>query len=574
MTSLVAAGSALAANGADVGPDGEGAARDDLYAAAAGATGAGVAAAAAGSAPKVGDVHVAVSAARRPDELVLGLTAHGFGSTAHASVTAAARLLAGDQGGGCKTVPSLEGSASGIEVVHGDQVGRSSAGIPGVTVTFPLVSTMTTAELAHEIGVAGVGALAAVEIERGEYGDVGGGVEVEGVGAHEVHGHAVPYVDGVEGELRHVVGYVVALVVRVGGCQELAGAAGAVAVAPSRYRAVGIEGQGAEVDVDFLLRDERDRGVRPVVAERVGPECAVEVGVAGGESADGGCNVNLLGGGLAVGEAVHREVSVLGSVERLDAGHAGRRCLVLGVETGTAAPLAVRHGEQVGFSRSQSNIARGEVGVAPQFLGTGATGGGEDAVLVTVDPHGHAVILVGHLEFVVAGVGSVEVGQPEVHVFVVPGNPYAGVLEVVVAVETESVGGGVVRLALRHGGTQRLKGPQGLYVVLEITVPSAGRDECSVRVVTIVAVAEETVCGGHRVIVAHVDGVFPQGGICAAVDGSPVKGDVHPGGRITEVGGIALVVVRAGKTAGQAPLVGQVAFDLFAIRGSEGAVVD
>ena len=120
----------------------------------------------------------------------------------------------------------------------------------------------------------------AVGVEGGEYGDVAGRIEVERVVAGEGGGHAVPDVDGVEGELGHVVGDVVTLIVGVGGGEKFARAAGAVAGQPRGGGAIGVEGDGPGVDVDFPLGHESRGGVRPVAASGVLTEDAVVIGVA------------------------------------------------------------------------------------------------------------------------------------------------------------------------------------------------------------------------------------------------------------------------------------------------------
>ena len=130
----------------------------------------------------MGDVQVAVSTSGRPYELFFPLPAHGLGASADTAVAAASGGLTCDQSG-ARYVPALEGSATGVEVVHGDQIRWPLSIFPGVCVVDPTVAAVTTTELAQVIDGTWIGAVGAVGVEGGEYGDVARCVEVERVGA-------------------------------------------------------------------------------------------------------------------------------------------------------------------------------------------------------------------------------------------------------------------------------------------------------------------------------------------------------------------------------------------------------
>ena len=97
---------------------------------------------------------------------------------------------------------------------------------------------ITATELAHEIG-SGIDAWVAVEVEIGEDGDVARGTDLERIDSGQDDGHAVPYVNRVEGVLCNVVAYRVAQSIHVGCVDKVSRTAGAVTVKPVRSRPIG-----------------------------------------------------------------------------------------------------------------------------------------------------------------------------------------------------------------------------------------------------------------------------------------------------------------------------------------------
>ena len=148
----------------------------------------------------------------------------------------------------------------------------------------------------------------------------------------------------------------------------------------------------------------------------------------------------------------------------------------------------------VGLASRQVDVRRSKVPVPTHFLVSGTAVGGENTILVQIQPDRGTIVPLIHLELVVSGLGSVEVRYEGVHVVVVLVNADASSLEVQIPIEMKSVAGGVVRFALSNGHSGGSQGQQGLDVV-EVAIVGIGQTVDATRITECVEAVDLEVVG-------------------------------------------------------------------------------